>query len=77
MVAKGRRAEWEFGTSRCKLLCTGWINKVPLWSTEKHIQYLRVNRNGKEHEKCVCVHTHTYIYITESLCCIYFNKINF
>ena len=32
MVAKGNKGrggkDWEFGTSRCKLLYIGWINKV-------------------------------------------------
>ena len=36
-------------------------NKVLLYSTENYIQYLVINRNGKEYEK-------EYIYITESLC---------
>ena len=41
--------DWEFGTSRCKLLYTGWINnKVLLYSTGNYIQYLVINHNGKE-----------------------------
>ena len=31
--------EWEFGTSRCKLLYIEWINnKVLLYSTRNYIQ---------------------------------------
>ena len=34
-TADGERTDWEFGTSRCKLLHTGWINnKVLLYSRE-------------------------------------------
>ena len=36
VVAKGQGSEggkyWESGTSRCKLLYTGWINRVLLYS---------------------------------------------
>ena len=64
--------DWEFGVSRCKLLCIEWIkNKVLLYSTGNYIQYPVINHNRKEYEKeCVCVYiyTHTHIYITESLC---------
>ena len=43
---------WEVGISSCKLLCIEWINnKVLLYSTEKYIQYLMINRNGKEYFK--------------------------
>ena len=53
--------DWEFGTSRCKLLYTEWVNnKVLLYSTGNCIQYPVINHNGKEYI-CVC--------ITESLCC--------
>ena len=54
----GRGKDWEFGTDRCKLLHTGWINnKVllyshqgsPLYSTGNYIQYPVINHNGKEH----------------------------
>ena len=53
--------DWEFGISKCKLLCIEWINnKVLLYSTGNYIQYPVTNHNGKEHEKeyiymCVCV----------------------
>ena len=44
--------EWEFGISRCKLLCKKWINnKVLLYSTGNYIQYPVINHNGKEYKK--------------------------
>ena len=62
-VAKGSRGgrgmDWEFRISGYKLLQIEWINnKVPLHSTERYIQILYLNHNGKEYEKdyvCVCV----------------------
>ena len=44
MVAKGqkgqKRVDWEFGTSRCKLLFMKWINsKALFYSTRNCIQY--------------------------------------
>ena len=57
----GERHIKSLGMSRCKLLYTGWINKVPLCSTRNYIQYPVVNHNGKEYER-ICM------YITESLC---------
>ena len=34
-TADGEGTDWEFGTSRCKLLYTAWINnKVLLYSRE-------------------------------------------
>ena len=30
---------WEFGTSRSKLVCIEWINKVLLYTTGSYIQY--------------------------------------
>ena len=42
-----RGMDWVFGTSRCKLLYTEWINKVLLYSTENYIQYPTINHNGK------------------------------
>ena len=57
--------DWEFGVSRYKLLHTEWINnKVLLYSTGNFIQYLVINRNGKEYKKSV------YMCITEA--CISF-----
>ena len=48
--------DWEFGISRCKLLCIEWINnKVLLYSTGNYIQYLVINHNRKEYEK-ECIH---------------------
>ena len=57
--------DWEFGTSRCKLLYIEWINdKVLLYSTGNYTQYPVINYSGKEYEK-----EYIYICITESLCC--------
>ena len=51
--------EWEFGSSKYKLLYIEWINKVLLFRTENYIQYPMINHNGKKHKKeSVCV----YIY---------------
>ena len=48
----GGAVDWEFGVSRCKLLCIEWINnKVLLYSTENYIQHLEINHNGKEYKK--------------------------
>ena len=35
----GGGIEWKFGASRCKLLYTGWINRVLMYSIENYIQY--------------------------------------
>ena len=35
--------EWKSGASRCKLLYTGWINRVLMYSTENYIQYPVIN----------------------------------
>ena len=35
----GEGVEREVGVSSCKLLYTGWINKILLYSTGNHIQY--------------------------------------
>ena len=53
---------WEFGISRYKILCLGWINnKVLLYSTGNYIHCPVINHNGKEYVRvCVCVR--------ESLC---------
>ena len=51
-----RGKDWEFGISRCKLLHTGCINKVLLYSTGNYTQYLVITYTGKESEK-------EYIYI--------------
>ena len=44
-LPKGRGSgggkDWEFGISRCKLACIGWINnKVLLYSTGNYIHIL-------------------------------------
>ena len=48
---------WEFGISRYKILCLGWINnKVLLYSTGNYIHCPVINHNGKEYvHACVCV----------------------
>lgn len=52
MIAKGGGGiDWEFGVSGCKLLYTGWINKLLLYSTGNQIQHPVTNHNGKEYEK--------------------------
>ena len=60
MVAEGEagggRTGWEFGVSRCKLLCIEWIdNKVLLYSTGNYIQYPGIKNNGKEYRKRMCI----------------------
>ena len=40
--------DWEFGTSRDKLLYIEWINKVLLDSTGNYIQYPITNHNEKK-----------------------------
>ena len=64
--------DWEFGSSKCKLLYTEWIsNKVLVYSTGDSIQYPVINLNGKEYEKeYIYIHTYILYVITESLCCI-------
>ena len=52
MVARkrGRRLDWEFGISRCKLLHRDWVNhKVLQDSTGAYTEYPVINRkNMKE-----------------------------
>lgn len=49
----------EFGTCRCKPLYIEWINNKALWySTRNYIQYLVINRNGKEHRKRFYTYRH-------------------
>ena len=69
VVAKGagcgRRMEWEFGVSRCKLLYREWINnKVLLYSTGNYIQYPMINHNGKEYKKGIYIYIYLDIWIT-------------
>ena len=68
MVAKGKGVgegmDWEFGISKCELLCIKWVNnKVLLYSTENNIQYPVINCNGKQYEKA-----YIYIYIHMCVC---------
>ena len=56
LVAKeegeGRRRDWEFGVSRCKLLHLKWLsNEVLLYSTENSIQSLVIEHDKREYEK--------------------------
>ena len=51
----GREGLGVFGTSRCKLLYIGWINKILLYSKENSIHSM-INHHAKEYEK-------EYIYI--------------
>ena len=54
----GRGNNWEFGTSRHKLLYMGQINnKVLLCSTGNYIQYPVINYNEKNMKKNVYVDT--------------------
>ena len=67
-------------THTCKLLHMEWINiKVLPYSTGTYVQYLVINRNGKEYIKNVKKNMHSYIYIYiyisdsyiyKALCCI-------
>ena len=50
--------DWEFGISRCKLLCREWKNEVLLCRTGNYIQYPVIKHDGKEYEKNV----YMYIY---------------
>ena len=70
VVAKGdgvgRRLDWEFGISRCKLVYIEWINnKILLYSTGNYTQHSMINHNRKKYEKRMYI----YICITESLGC--------
>ena len=57
----GRRLNWEFEISRCKLVYIEWINnKVLLYTTGNYIQYPVINQNGKEHEKRM-YNTHNWV----------------
>ena len=41
--------DWKLGISRCQLIYLRWINnKILLYSTGNYIQYLMINRKGKE-----------------------------
>ena len=61
--------EWEFGLSRCKLLCLGWINsKVLLYSSGSNIQYPVIKHNGEEHEQeCISVYNLKHFAVQQKL----------
>ena len=45
------RIDWEFGISRFKLVCIGWINnKFLLYSIGNYIQYPVINHDGNQKE---------------------------
>ena len=58
----GEGKDWELQVDRCKLVHTGWMNRVPLQQKElQHRNFIMTNHDGREYEKKA--------YITESLCC--------
>ena len=64
LPGKGARVDGEPGARRCKLLYTGWVNKVLLHNAGNWIQCPEIHRNGKEYErKCVCIYIYTHTYI--------------
>ena len=50
-VSCGKGRDKESGISRCKLVYTGLINKLLLYSTGNYIQYPVINHTGKEYKK--------------------------
>lgn len=77
-----RGMDWEFGISRCKLLCIGRIhNRVLLKSTGSYTQYPVVKCNEKNTDMHACTGSYvqypvikcneknTDMHVTESLCC--------
>ena len=61
VIAKGERGgkDWEFGISRCKLLCIGWIsNKVLLHNMGNYIQYPVINYSRQQYFKKNCLYVH-------------------
>ena len=56
--------DWEFGISRCKLLCIGWRNNL-LYITGNYTQYPVINNNENVIEKRI------YIYIKEAVILLY------
>ena len=57
----------------CKLLYTGWINKVLLYSTENYIQYPKINHNGKKNvKKCIYIYNWITLLYSRNL----HNKVN-
>ena len=48
----GSGRDWEFGISRCKLLCIEWINnKILLCSTGNSTQHPVINHDENEYKK--------------------------
>ena len=65
VVAKVRQSgagrDWEFGTSRCKLSYTEWMNnKVLLYTQGNCTQYPGINQDGEEYKGDIY---YIYIYI--------------
>ena len=54
----GRRMDWEFRVSRCKLLYIEGKNKVLLYSTGNYIQSPGLDHDGKYYEK-----EHIFVYL--------------
>ena len=62
---------WEFGTSRCKLLYIEWINNKVCYTPQGIIFNMLWSgaplfsiHNGKEYEKITCI-TESFCYIAE------------
>ena len=59
--------DWEAGVTRCKLLYIEWINnKILLYSTGSHIQYLVTNHNGKKIKKKVRARLLSHVQLSET-----------
>ena len=55
----GRRKDWKFGISRCKLVYVEWISsKIQLYSMGSYTQYPMIICNGVEY-----IYIYIYIYI--------------
>ena len=60
-----RRDGLGVGISTCKLLYKEWINnKILLYSTGSHIQYLVTNHNGKKIKKKVCARLLSHVQLS-------------
>ena len=53
----------EVSASRCKLLCTEWINNILLCSTGNYIQYPVISHNRKNIKKNVYAYMYIYTYV--------------
>ena len=60
----GGRTDWEFGTRKCKLLYTEWINKALCTMWNRELYSISCNKPS-----CKIIWKRIYISITESLCC--------